>query len=226
MIYGYCRCSTRKQKIERQIENILRHYPTAIIVCDYFTGKSFERPNWIAIRKKLKRGDVVVFDEVSRMSRNAEEGFALYEELYNEGVELHFLKEPHIDTTVYRNVLERTITATGTAVDYIIDGINKYLMELAREQIRLAFIRAQQEVDLLRDRTIEGIREAHIRGSISGHKQGTTYETKKAQERKQIILKHCIDFGGSLKDVDVIKLCGCARGSYYKYKKELLLRET
>jgi hypothetical protein len=22
--------------------------------------------------------------------------------------------------------------------------------------------------------------------------------------------------------VDVIKLCGCARGSYYKYKKELL----
>ena len=226
MIYGYCRCSTRKQKIERQIENILRHYPTAIIVCDYFTGKSFERPNWIAIRKKLKRGDVVVFDEVSRMSRNAEEVFALYEELYNEGVELHFLKEPHIDTTVYRNVLERTITATGTAVDYIIDGINKYLMELAREQIRLAFIRAQQEVDLLRDRTIEGIREAHIRGSISGHKQGTTYETKKAQERKQIILKHCIDFGGSLKDVDVIKLCGCARGSYYKYKKELLLRET
>ena len=226
MIYGYCRCSTRKQKIERQIENILRHYPTAIIVCDYFTGKSFERPNWIATRKKLKRGDVVVFDEVSRMSRNAEEGFALYEELYNEGVELHFLKEPHIDTTVYRNVLERTITATGTAVDYIIDGINKYLMELAREQIRLAFIRAQQEVDLLRDRTIEGIREAHIRGSISGHKQGTTYETKKAKECKQIILKHCIDFGGSLKDVDVIKLCGCARGSYYKYKKELLLRET
>ena len=224
MIYGYCRCSTRKQKIERQIENILRHYPTAIIVCDYFTGKSFERPNWIAIRKKLKRGDVVVFDEVSRMSRNAEEGFALYEELYNEGVELHFLKEPHIDTTVYRNVLERTITATGTAVDYIIDGINKYLMELAREQIRLAFIRAQQEVDLLRDRTIEGIREAHIRGSISGHKQGTTYETKKAKERKQIILKHCIDFGGSLKDVDVIKLSGCSKGAYYKYKRELLLQ--
>ena len=120
MIYGYCRCSTRKQKIERQIENILRHCPTATIVCDYYSGKSLERPNWQMLYKKLQAGDVVVFDEVSRMSRNSEDGFALYEELYHKGIELHFLKEPHIDTTVYRNVLERTINATGTAVDYII----------------------------------------------------------------------------------------------------------
>ena len=221
MIYGYCRCSTKKQKIDRQKENILRMYPSAVIVCDYYSGRSLDRPNWIAIRKKFRSGDVVVFDEVSRFSRNSEEGFALYEELYNDGIELHFLKEPHIDTTVYRGVLEKTIESTGTAVDYIIEGINKYLMALAREQIRLSFIRAEQEVDFLRERTKEGIREAHLRGSVSGHKVGTTYETKKAKDCKQIILKHSLDFGGSLKDSEVIVLCGCAKGSYYKYKKEL-----
>lgn len=222
MIYGYARCSTKKQKLERQRENILRHFPTATIICDYYSGRSLERPNWILTRRKLKSGDIIVFDEVSRMSRNSEEGFALYEELYNEGIELHFLKEPHIDTTVYKGVLEKTIESTGTAVDYIIDGVNKYLMSLAREQIRLAFIRAEQEVDLLRERTKEGIREAHLKGSKSGHNQGSTYTTKKEIECKAIIKKHSIDFGGTLKDVDVIKLCGCARGSYYKYKKDLM----
>ena len=222
MIWGYCRCSTHKQKIDRQKENILKLYPTAVIVCDFYTGRTLDRPNWSATRKKFKSGDIVVFDEVSRMSRNAEEGFALYEELYNEGIELHFLKEPHIDTTVYKGVLEKTIQSTGTAVDYIIEGINKYLMALAREQIRLAFIRAEQEVDFLRARIREGIREAHIRGSVSGHPIGSTYETKKSIECKKIIKKHSLDFGGTLKDIDVIKLCGCAKGSYYKYKKQLL----
>ena len=222
MIYGYCRCSTRKQKIDRQIENILRHYPSANIVCDYFSGRSLDRPHWIKLYKKLKKGDVLVFDEVSRMSRDEEDGFELYQELYKKGVELHFLKETHIDSTVYAKVLEDTIQATGTAVDYIIEGVNKYLMALAKEQIKLAFKLSQQEVDLLRERTIEGIREAHLKGSISGHKVGSTYTTKKEVNCKSIIKKHSIDFGGSLKDVDVIKLCGCARGSYYKYKKELL----
>ena len=224
MIYGYCRCSTKKQKIDRQIENILRQYPTAIIVCDYYTGRTLERPNWQNLYKKLEKGSVLVVDEISRLSRSSDEGFALYEELYNKGVELHFLKESHIDTTVYKSVLEKTISSTGTAVDYILEGINKYLMELAREQIRLAFVRAQQEVDLLRERTVEGIREAHAKGAVSGHKNGTTYITKKEKACRDIIQKHSLDFGGSLKDIDVIKLCGCSRGSFYKYKRELLLQ--
>ena len=35
-----------------------------------------------------------------------------------------------------------------------------------------------------------------------------------------IIKKHSKDFGGSLEDPDVMKLCGCSRNSYYKYKKD------
>ena len=35
MVYGIVRCSTKKQKADRQIENIIRNYPTAIIVCDF-----------------------------------------------------------------------------------------------------------------------------------------------------------------------------------------------
>ena len=135
MVYGYCRISTKKQKIERQVENILRVYPNAQIYCEAFTGRSLDRPTWNKIRKMFRKSDIVVFDEVSRMSRNDEEGFILYEELYYEGIELVFLKELHINTSVYRTALQNTIKETGTAVDYIIKGINQYLMALAKEQI-------------------------------------------------------------------------------------------
>ena len=45
--------------------------------------------------------------------------------------------------------------------------------------------------------------------------------SKKSVACKAIIQKHSKDFGGSLEDPDVIKLCGCSRNSYYKYKREL-----
>ena len=47
-----------------------------------------------------------------------------------------------------------------------------------------------------------------------------TLTTKKSLDCIATIKKHSIDFGGSLEDPDVMKLCGCSRNSYYKYKKE------
>ena len=43
------------------------------------------------------------------MSRNADEGSALYEQLFQQGVNVNliFLKEPHINTDVYKQAIER-----------------------------------------------------------------------------------------------------------------------
>ena len=101
-IYGYCRISTAKQSIDRQIRNIKAEYPTAHIVQEAYTGTSIFRPEWLKLYRILKSGDMVVFDSVSRMSRNAEEGFTLYEDLYHKGIRLVFLKEHHIDTVTYK----------------------------------------------------------------------------------------------------------------------------
>ena len=138
-IYGYCRISTAKQSIDRQIRNIKAEYPTAHIVQEAYTGTSITRPEWLKLYRILRAGDVVVFDSVSRMSRNAEEGFALYENLYHNDIRLVFLKEHHIDTETYKKALSGSIAMTGTNVDFILKGINEYLMALAKEQIKLAF---------------------------------------------------------------------------------------
>ena len=97
-IYGYARISTQKQNIERQVRNILSENKDAFIIQEMYSGKSIARPEFEKLLKTLKEGDTVIFDSVSRMSRNAEEGFELYRELYNRGVSLKFLKERHIDT--------------------------------------------------------------------------------------------------------------------------------
>jgi len=94
------------------------------------------------------------------------------------------------------------------------------MMALAEEQIKTAFDQAEKEVIDLHGRISEGMREAKKNGTRIGLPKGATLTTKKSLECMAIIKKHSKDFGGSLEDSDVIKLCGCSRNSYYKYKKE------
>jgi DNA invertase Pin-like site-specific DNA recombinase len=222
-IYAYCRISTNSQSIERQHRNVLDLYPNAIIVDEVFTGTKVEgRINWNKLYSKVKQGDTIVFDSVSRMSRNAVEGVELYKELYNKGVELVFIKEQHINTETYKKALTSNIQLTGTALDEILKGINGYLLAIAEEQIKIAFEQSEKEVMDLRQRTKEGIETARLNGKQIGAVEGVKLTTKKSIQAKQQIQKYSKDFQGTLKDTEVMKLIGVARNSYYKYKKEIV----
>lgn len=220
--YGYCRISTGKQNIERQIRNILAVYPESVIVRETYTGTRFQgRKELEKLLEKVQPGDTIIFDSVSRMSRDAEEGFRLYEELFCRDVSLVFLKEPHINTETYRKAMANRVALTGDRVDLILDGVNHYLMELAREQIRIAFEQAEKEVADLHQRTREGIETARLNGKQIGQSKGATYETRKGKEAKKIICRHNKAFGGSLTDVETMRQAGISRKSFYMYKKEL-----
>ena len=220
-VYGYCRISTAKQSIERQIRNILKEYPNAYIYKEEFTGTRIDRPKWNTLCRQIREGDTIVFDSVSRMSRDSEEGFRVYEKLFNDGVHLIFLKEPHINTETYRKALEQGVPLTGTNVDYILEGVNKYLMCLAKEQIKIAFDQSEKEVEDLHQRTKEGIETARRAGKQIGQRKGAKLTTKKSIAAKETIRKHCRDFGGSLSDEETMKLAGVVRNTYYKYKREI-----
>ena len=221
MVYGYVRISTAKQNIERQIRNIKAVYPEAVIVEDVFTRTTLNRKEWQKLNAKATEGDVIVFDSVSRMSGNALEGFSAYEDLFGRGIDLVFLKEPHINTETYKKAMENNLKMTGSSVDFILEGINKYLLELAKEQIRLAFEQSQKEVDDLHQRTKEGIETARLNGKQIGLATGTKLTTKKSIVAKETILKHSKDFKGTLNDVELMALTGLSRNTFYKYKREL-----
>lgn len=220
-MYGYCRISQKKQSIERQIRNIKAEYPEAIIIQEAYTGTKIDRPEWNKLYKKVKEGDTIIFDSVSRMSRNAEEGFSAYEDLYSRGVNLVYLKEPHINTDTYKKSLDGLVRMTNTNVDFILEGVNKYLLSLAKEQIRLAFNQAEKEVEDLHQRTKEGIETARLAGKQIGKSKGDSWETKKSKKSKELIKKYSKDFNGTLTDIDVITLIGVSRKTYYKYKREI-----
>lgn len=229
-VYGYCRISRKSQNIERQVRNISEAFPNAHIVKEAFTGTKIEgRKELDKLLKVLKSGDTVIFDSASRMSRNAEEAINLYQELYEKGINLIFLKERHIDTEVYRKALNTQIQinlntgneATDNFIQGIIEALNRYTIDLAKEQIRLVFNQAQKEVDDLHQRTAEGILTAKLNGKQIGLEKGTKLTTKKSITAKETIKKHSKDFNGTLADEDVIKLAGISRNSYYKYKREL-----
>lgn len=228
-IFGYCRISTMKQRIARQIDNIKREFPTATIITEEYTGTTTDRPNFNKLIKNIKPGDTIVFDEVSRMSRNASEGIELYEKLFDMDVNLVFIKEPHINTSVYRDRMNKQIEklsstgskATDKLLESIMNALHEYTIDLAREQIELAFKTAQAEVDFLHQRTSEGVRKAQAQGKRVGREQGAKIVTKKSVEMKARIMELSKDFDGTNTDKDVMKITGLARNTYYKYKAEL-----
>ncbi len=219
--YAYVRVSTRTQKLERQIKNIKEQYPDAVLVQEKYTGTSMMRDEWQKLFSRVKAGDTIVFDSVSRMSRNAEEGFTAYEELFNRGVDLVFLNEPHINTETYKRAMQSGIQLTGDKIDYVLEGINKYLMALAKEQIEIAFAQAEKEVVDIQTRVKQGIEVARLNGKQIGSIKGSVYHVKKSQEAKEIIKKHSKSFGGELTDVECMRLAGISNNTYYKYKREM-----
>ena len=100
-------------------------------------------------------------------------------------------------------------------------AINEYLMELAKEQIIIAFEQSEKEVSDLHQRAKEGIETARRNGKKIGRSYGTSVTTKKSVKAKQKILKYSKDFGGTLSDVDCMRMIGIARNTYYRYKSQL-----
>lgn len=223
-VYGYCRISTAKQSIDRQVRNILASYPSADIRKEVFTGTKYQgRAELQKILNKILPGDTIIFDSVSRMSRDADEGVKLYFDLYDRGVNLVFLKENYINTETYKSALKNQVDLTGDDVDLILQGVNRYLIKLAEEQIRIAFEQAEKEVEDLHQRTREGIQTARLSGKKVGGaaNRGKTYNTKKRVEAKNLIRKHSKTFGGNLSNAELMKLCGISQPTLLKYKKDI-----
>ena len=231
LIVGYARVSTPTQRLNRQIANLKSAYPDIVIISEVYTGTTDKRPKWQKVLRQCHAGIVqkIVFDEVSRFGRNAEEAIATYKELYNLGIELEFLKEPHINSSVYREASQRKIEISTDSMDEetaklistVIDGLNDYLMAIAEKQVFLAFNAAQAERDLLSKRTSEGLKQAKLLGSKVGRQQGQTLVTKKSKRAKRIIRKYYKLFGGELTATQCYTLAKITKSTFYRYLEQI-----
>lgn len=227
--YGYVRVSTMQQKTQRQIDNIKSFDTNAIIYEEKQSGKDIEnRAIFKKLLDKVKSGDTIIFDEVSRMSRNADEGYNLYMELMQQNINLVFLKERHIDTDEYKRRTQNHIARVSSSnekMDNLINGILDLVADFEKENlkdnIRLAFQQAEHERLFLIKRVTEGKSRSE---KPQGRPEGShNIKNDKAELIKKIIIEQSKDFDGKFSDAKIMKeyLQGVARNTYYKYKKEL-----
>lgn len=234
-IIGIARISRKTQNIERQIRNIQKIYPNARIIKIICSGakvigyREFEKVINEAKQAQSCKKYKLIFDSASRMSRNSDDGCVLYEDLFKHNVSIEFLKEPHINTEVFKKALDNQIKlqvttgneATDKLINTVIQALNEYTIALAKEQIKKVFDQAQKELEDIHQRTSEGLETARLEGKQIGIKKGTKLITKKEKQAKEVILKHSKSFNGTLNDKECAKLAGVSRNSYYKYKSEL-----
>ncbi len=229
--YGYARISSNKQELRRQIAEIQRICPKALIIKERFTGATMQRPGWSKLMARAKAGCVkrIYMDELSRMGRNRQDGFKQWMELYELGVEVYFIKTPHVNTQTYKDNIGKMLDikadtkddATNELISSITKGLNRYMCELAKRQIYIAFDEAATEREYLSKRTSEGMKVAAMNGAQIGRKKGTKIETKKAVKAKKKIRKHYKGFGGELSATECMRICQISKMSFYSYLKDL-----
>ena len=229
MVYGYCSISTKRQSIERQKRNIKSAFPEAVIVEEAYAGIAVNRPEWEKLLRKLDTKDVIIFDSVSRMSRNAAEAFALYKELVHRNIKLVFLNERHIDTESYREAMDGVACLSVSAGDKttnnllkgVMSAVDQFIMNKIEQDIYQAFEQYEKLIRNRSQRTSEGIETARSNGKQIGTVKGAVHETRKSKAVKPLIIKFSKDFEGALSDKECMKLIGLSNNTYYKYKREL-----
>lgn len=125
--YGYARVSTKNQRLDRQIRNIADYCKDRKIEKIYkekYTGTKMGRPQFQKLLAAVSSGDTIIFDSVSRMSRSADEGYTLYMKLLQEGIDLIFIKEPHINTSYYKQI-QRTEKEIAEKLDKLPDVLKE-----------------------------------------------------------------------------------------------------
>lgn len=169
--FGYERISTKEERglqhFSRQ-DNALKRYAAkhdinyVRIYGDDSSGKDFNRREWIQLENALHKGDTIVFKELSRFTRQTEEGYQKYLDLISKGISLVFIDNPTVCSDYISKLIDtanKQNIVTRTAMESIVKLM--LIVELDR---------AEQERLQLIQRTKDGIAASHKK---QGRKCGT-----------------------------------------------------
>ncbi len=144
MIFGYARVSTKDQSLNRQVDS-LKEFSCEEIFKEKISGRRIVKPEFDLLLSKLRKGDLLIVDSLDRLGRTSKELINLLHHFKETGIQLKSLKEGIFDTT----------TPMGSAIFEII-----------------AILKAM-EVEVLRERTLDGLKAARARGKKGGRKKGS-----------------------------------------------------
>ena len=191
--YGYVRISTVDQNEDRQLMEMARMgIKTSNIFVDKVSGKDFDRPEYLKLKRKLKKGDTLFMLSIDRLGRNYEEIQIQWRILTKEiGVDICIIDMPLLDTRNKRDLL-------GTFIADLVLQILSFCAESERRNIRT--------------RQAQGIAAAKARGVRFGRPRkevpGTFEVLVKKWKRGEVELRK------------VLKECGISESTFYRRLRE------
>ena len=182
MVFGYARVSTKDQSLDRQIDS-LKLAGCEEIFREKISGRKKEKPELEKLLSLLRKDDILVVDSLDRLGRTSKELINLLHGFKEKGIRFRSLKEGMFDTT----------TPMGEAILQII-----------------AILKAM-EVEVLRERTMDGLKAARARGRNGGRKPGS-YNKEKAATAAALYAqrKHSV--------IDIMRMAGIrSKATLYEY---------
>ena len=192
--YGYVRVSTATQNIARQMEEMYKHgLSKNQIFIDKQSGKDFNRVNYLKMKSKLKKGDLLIIKSIDRLGRN-------YDMILDEWAQITKV----IEADIY--VIDFPLLDTRD------DGknlIGRFISDIVLQV--LSFV-AQNERENIRQRQMEGIRIAQARGVQIGRPK-----IQLPPNFKQIAIEY---HEKKITNVEAAKLLNMNRCTFLKYAKQ------
>lgn len=129
--FGYVRVSSKDQNEARQLKEM---HEQGVIERDIFidkqSGKDFDRENYLALKRCLRKGDLLYIKSIDRFGRNSKEIKKEWEYItQNIKADIIVLDMPLLNTTQYKDTL-------GTFVSELVLQVLAFVAEKERENIR------------------------------------------------------------------------------------------
>jgi len=182
MKYGYARVSTKDQVLHLQID-ALKNTGCHRIFYEVAKGAKADRPEWLKLLEEIQKGDTLIVWKLDRIGRSLHHLVTVVKDLIAKGVDVSSIQDP-LNTT----------TAQGRLVFNMFASL------------------AEFEKDLIRERTMVGLKSARARGRMGGRPKGLSEKAKKAACTAEALYLQ-----NELKTDDIAEQLGISKTTLYKY---------
>jgi DNA invertase Pin-like site-specific DNA recombinase len=199
--YAYLRVSTKEQNLARQIDSIRQlneHIDERDIYCDKLSGKDFNRPEWLALKRSIRPGDTLFIHSLDRLGRNKQGILQEWQWLVENKINVVVLDMPLLDTRKYQNL----------------DGVGDLVVNLV---LQILSWLAEQERTNIKQRQKEGIASAKSRGVKFGRppvQKPKNFDTVYKQWKNSEITA-----------TKAMQVLGLKRNTFYKFVSQEKARE-
>lgn len=213
--FSYMRISTREEREmqrynrqEKALEKYVQEHGIELKDVyqfrDDISGKSFEnRAEWNRMERLVQPGDTIIFKDITRFTREAENGYKKYMELLNNNINLIFIDNPTISTDYIKTMM-------GIAQRQENRIAKKSLNDTIELLILVELDRAEREREIIVQRIRDGLKASNKK---AGRKPGQL--DKLTEELRADIVLYLAD--RSIKAVDLMKKHNISRNTLKKY---------